>query len=61
MSEGKYAEELHRRICELPDEEGVTAAKFVKIASEVASEHPLQYERFRIHAAIIKLWRRWWK
>ncbi len=61
MSEGKYAEEMYRRICEIPDEAGADAAEIVKLANEVAHEHPLQYERFRIRSAIVNLWRRWWK
>lgn len=56
MSEGKYVEEVYRRVCEMKD---TTHAldDVMKIANDVANEHPLQYERFRIWSQFVRTWR----
>jgi hypothetical protein len=57
MSEGKYIAEIQRRVMEKDD---LSHDGLLKIANEVATEHPVQYEGFRIRSAVIKAWRRFW-
>lgn len=63
MSEGKFAAEVHRRLCELDEEKTVNdpigpLGALLDIANDVAREHPAWYERFRIGAMIRRFTRR---
>jgi hypothetical protein len=62
MSEGKYVDEVHRRLCAMDEQEALSdplgpLGAVLNIANDVAQEHPLWYERFRIGAKL----RTWWR
>lgn len=58
MREGKYVEELNRLVQQIPDEAGLDADEFVQVASIVARQHPVWYERFFWRDKCVKAWRR---
>lgn len=57
MSEGKYIAEIHRRVMEKDE---LSLDGLLKIANEVAAEHPIHATSFRLRLAIIKAWRKFW-
>lgn len=57
MKVDKFSVEVHRRLCAMPEPINPIAA-MVRIANQVAREHPFWYERFRIDAMIRRLLRR---
>lgn len=56
MGEGKYVEEVYRRVCQMDDCSNALA-DVMQIANDVANEHPLWYERFRIYSFFVRGWR----
>jgi hypothetical protein len=64
MSEGKYVDEVHRRLCALDEDKALNdplgpLGTVINIANDVAKQHPVWYERFRISAGLTRLWRSW--
>lgn len=57
MSEGKYIAEIQRRVM---DKDELSHDGLLKIANEVAAEHPIHAESFRIRSVVIKAWRKFW-
>lgn len=57
MREGKYVDELLRRVREIPDDAGLDANEFVQVASIVARQHPVWYELFYWRDKCVKVWR----
>lgn len=56
MREGKYIDEVYRRVCELQSGENALQ-EVLGIANDVAREHPVWFERWRIRSVIIRGWR----
>jgi hypothetical protein len=64
MSEGKYVEEVHRRLCAMDEEKALNdplgpLGTVINIANDVANEHPVWYERFRISSVMRRFARSW--
>ena len=64
MSEGKYVEEVHRRLCAMDEDKALNdplgpLGAVINIANDVAQEHPLWYERFRITSVLTRFVRSW--
>lgn len=57
MGEGKFIDDIDKRLQAIPDRDGISLSELLVIANQTANEHPLQYERFRIWVLCSRAWR----